>query len=171
MVPTLQSIMQEAFHDYEKTHPLPGYVRKAAHAIINCRTETMGGYRERCPDGHFERIWYHSCRHRSCPKCSYMQVEKWLINQQAQILHCTHYHIIFTVPESLNDVWLLNVKLSNDTLIKCAKNSLMELLRDHKYMGATPGLKASIQTWTNDLLFHPHTHFIVTGGGLTDYGI
>lgn len=46
----------------------------------------------------------------------------------------------------------------------------MQLLRDRKYMGATPGLKGSIQTWTNDLLYHPHTHFIVTAGGLTEHG-
>jgi hypothetical protein len=170
MKPTLKLIMQSAFEEYEKTHPLPDYVRKAAWAIMNCRTEKMGDYVARCPEGHFEQIWYHSCRHRSCPGCCYMEIESWITKQKAAILKCPHYHIIFTIPDSLHQVWLLNVKLCNDTIIKCSKDSLMELLRDRKYMGATPGLKGSIQTWANDLLLHPHTHFIVTAGGLTEHG-
>lgn len=170
MKPTLQSILQKAFHNYETTHPLPAYVRKAAYAIMNCRTEHMGGYRERCPEGDFERIWYHSCRHRNCSKCSYMRLGNWLSAQKSMILHCPHYHTILTIPDSLNDIWFRNLKLMNDTIVKCSRDALMDLLEDRKYMGATPGLKASIQTWTQDLLPHPHTHFIVTGGGLRKDG-
>ena len=35
---TLQTIFQEAFPAYEQTHPLPAYVRRAARAIMQCRT-------------------------------------------------------------------------------------------------------------------------------------
>jgi hypothetical protein len=170
MKPTLQEILCAGYEAFERTHPLPGYVRRAARAIINCRTDAMGGHIEICPKGDFERTFYHSCRHRSCPKCSYMQIEQWLTNKKELMLRCTHYHTIFTMPDSLNEVWLQNVKLINDTFIKCAKDALFELLKDRKYMGATPGVVVDLQSWSQELLPHLHTHFIITGGGLTNDG-
>ena len=35
---TLQTIFQEAFPAYEQTHPLPAHVRRAARALMQCRT-------------------------------------------------------------------------------------------------------------------------------------
>src|SRR5262245_34966775 len=35
---TLQTIFQEAFPAYERMHPLPAHVRRAARAIMLCRT-------------------------------------------------------------------------------------------------------------------------------------
>ena len=67
---TLQTIFQDAFPAYEQTHPLPAHVRRAARAIMQCRTAALGGPVQACPDGHVSRIWYNSCRHRSCPQCA-----------------------------------------------------------------------------------------------------
>jgi len=170
MKPSIQDIFRAGYEEFERTHPLPYHVRHAARAIINCRTEMMGGRTERCPDGHYERTFFYSCRHRSCPTCSYMQIEQWLVNKKALILTCTHYHTIFTMPDQLNEVWLLNVKLVNDTFMKCAKDSLFDLLKDRKYMGGVPGVVADLQSWSQELLPHLHTHCIVTGGGLTEDG-
>jgi hypothetical protein len=99
-----------------------------------------------------------------------MQIEQWLVNKKALMLTCTHYHTIFTMPDQLNEVWLLNVKLVNDTFMKCAKDSLFDLLKDRKYLGGTPGVVADLQSWSQELLPHVHTHCIVTGGGLTEDG-
>ena len=99
-----------------------------------------------------------------------MKTEQWMLEKKALILDYTHYHSIFTMPDHLNEVWLLNVKLINDIFIKCAKDSLFELLADPKYMGGFPGAVAQIQSWSQELLPHLHTHFIISGGGLTDDG-
>src|SRR5262245_48923735 len=88
---TLQTIFQDAFPPYEQTHPLPAHVRKAARAIMQCRTAVLGGHVQACPDGHMSRIWYNSCRHRSCPQCAYLQTERWLALQRARLLACDHY--------------------------------------------------------------------------------
>jgi hypothetical protein len=64
---TLQDIFCGAYPDYERTHPLPAHVRRAARAIMQCRTAVLGGHVQACPDGHVARVWYNSCRHRSCP--------------------------------------------------------------------------------------------------------
>jgi hypothetical protein len=99
-----------------------------------------------------------------------MQIEQWLVNKKALILTCTHYHTIFTIPDQLNEVWLLNVGLVNNTFMKCVKDSLFDLLKDRKYLGGVPGVVADLQSWSQELLPHLHTHCIVTGGGLTEDG-
>jgi len=83
---TLQTIFQDAFPAYEQTHPLPLHVRRAARALVQCRTAALGGHVQACPDGHVARIWYNSCRHRACPQCAYLQTERWLARQQARLL-------------------------------------------------------------------------------------
>ena len=99
---TLQTIFQDAYPAYEQTHPLPAHVRRAARAIMQCRTAALGGHVQACPDGHVARLWYHSCRHRSCPQCAYRQTERWLAVQRARLPACDHSHVIFTLPHDLN---------------------------------------------------------------------
>ena len=50
---------------------------EAARTIIQCRTAALEGHIQACPDGHIARVWYNSCRHRSCPQCAYLQTERW----------------------------------------------------------------------------------------------
>ncbi len=167
---TLQTIFQDAFPAYEQTHPLPAHVRKAARAIMQCRTAALGGHIQACPDGHFTRIWYNSCRHRSCPQCAYLQTERWLARQQARLLTCDHYHVIFTLPHDLNPLWLANVPVMTTLLFQAVRDTLCTLLTDPKYLGAQPGIIAALHTWSQTLLLHPHLHCLVTGGGLTPAG-
>jgi Transposase zinc-binding domain len=82
---TIQQILQEGYAAFEQSHPLPGYVRKAVWALLACRTAVLGGHVQRCPDGHVERVWYHSCRHRLCPPCHWLQIERWLATQKARL--------------------------------------------------------------------------------------
>ena len=167
---TLQTIFQDAFPAYEQTHPLPAYVRKAARAIMQCRTAALGGHIQACPDGHVSRIWYNSCRHRSCPQCASLQTERWLTLQQARLLACDHYHVIFTLPHDLNALWLTNVPVMTTLLFQAVRDTLSTLLADPKYLGAQPGLIAALHTWSQTLVLHPHVHCLVTGGGLTPAG-
>ena len=83
---TLQVIFCASYPEYERTQALPAHVRRAARAIMLCRTAALGGHIHACPDGPMSRIWYNSCRHRSCPQCAYLQTERWLALQQARLL-------------------------------------------------------------------------------------
>jgi hypothetical protein len=167
---TLQQIFQDAFPAYEQTHPLPTHVRRAARAIMQCRTAALGGHIQACPDGHVARIWYNSCRHRSCPQCAYLQTERWLAVQRARLLACDHYHVIFTLPHDLNALWLANVAVMTTLLFQAVRDTLVTLLADPKYLGAQPGILAALHTWSQTLVLHPHVHCLVTGGGLTPDG-
>jgi putative transposase/transposase-like zinc-binding protein len=167
---TLQTIFQDAFPAYEQTHPLPAHVRRAARAIMQCRTAALGGHVQACPDGHMARIWYNSCRHRVCPQCAYLQSERWLALQQARLLACDHYHVIFTLPHDLNPLWLANVPVMTTLLFQTVRETLFDLLADGKYLGAQPGMIAALHTWSQTLVLHPHLHCLITGGGLTPDG-
>jgi hypothetical protein len=116
------------------------------------------------------RIWYNSCRHRACPQCAYLQTERWLAFQQARLLACDHYHVIFTLPHALNALWLANVPVMTTLLFQAVRDTLGTLLADPKYLGAQPGILAALHTWSQTLVLHPHVHCLVTGGGLTPDG-
>jgi hypothetical protein len=167
---TLQTILPDAFPAYEQPQPLPAHVRKAAHALMQCRTAALGGHIQACPDGHVTGVWYNSCRHRSCPQCAYRQTERWLRLQQARLLACDHYHVIFTLPHDLNPLWLANVPGMTTLLFQAVRDTLGTLLADPKYLGAQPGIIAALHTWSQTLVLHPHMHCLVTGGGLTAEG-
>jgi hypothetical protein len=155
---TLHTIFQEAFPAYEQTHPLPAHVRRAARASMQCRTAALGGHVHACPDGHMARIWYHSCRHRSCPQCAYLQTERWLTLQRARLLACDHSHVIFTLPHDLNPLWLANVPVLTTLLFQAVRDTLCTLLAAPKYLGAQPGSLAALPTWSQTLVLHPHLH-------------
>jgi hypothetical protein len=167
---TLQTIFQDAFPAYEQTHLLPTHVRRAARAIMQCRTAALGGHVQACPNGHMARIWYNSCRHRACPQCAYLQTERWLACQQGRLLACDHYHVIFTLPHDLNPLWLANVPMMTTLLFQAVHETLCTLLADPKYLGAQPGIIAALHTWSQTLVLHPHVHCLVTGGGRTPDG-
>ena len=167
---TLQTIFQDAFPAYEQSHALPAHVRTAARAIMQCRTAALGGHIQACPDGHVARVWYNSCRHRSCPQCAYLQTERWLALQQARLLAGDHSHVIFTLPHELNPLWLANVPVMTTLLFQAVRDTLGTLLADPKYLGAQPGILAALHTWSQTLVLHPHLHCLVTGGGLTPAG-
>jgi hypothetical protein len=101
-----------------------------------------------------------------CPPCARLQVERWLRRQQARLLACEHYHVICTIPHELNERWLATVDTMTQLLFARVHDTLLELLGDGKYLGAKPGLIATLHTWTQTLLLHPHLHGLVTGGGL-----
>ena len=123
-----------------------------------------------CPDGHTARIWYNACRHRACPQCASLQTERWLARQQARLLACDHYHVIFTLPHALTPLWLANVSAMTTLLFQAVHDTLRALLADPTYLGAQPGIMAALHTWSPTLVLHPHVHCLVTGGGVTPDG-
>lgn len=165
---SLQEIMKKAYKAYEQDHILPHYVRKAAQALMKCRTAELGGHVQACPEGHYHRQWYNSCRHRVCPQCNWLQIEQWLQRQKERLLGCCHYHMIFTLPHELNGIWLLNVRIMTNLLFSCIRDTLYEFFLDKRHIGGKPGIIATLHTWSQTMILHPHIHCLVTEGGLND---
>lgn len=162
----LQKIFQKYGEEYRKNHRLPINQLKAMSAIENCRTERLGGHVDECDECGHIRISYNSCRNRHCPKCQNLSKERWLEDRKMDLLPVGYFHVVFTIPEELNAVALRNQKEMYTILFKAASETLTELSRDKKHLGAEMGLIAIIHTWGQNLMDHPHIHCIVPGGGL-----
>ena len=81
-----------------------------------------------------------------------------------------HFHVVFTLPEQLKPLALKNRRLVYNLLFRAASETLLQLAADPKRLGAQIGFTAVLHTWGQNLLFHPHLHCVVTGGGLAPDG-
>lgn len=158
--------------DYLSAHgaSMPPSHRRAIADILACRTEALGGRIWRCDNCSAEIFSYHSCKNRSCPKCHGPQTERWLETRKAEMLPCPYFHVTVTVPEELRDALRANQRDGYALLMKAAADAIVELARDPRYVGATVGVLAVLHTWTQQLIYHPHVHCLVTGGGVSDDG-
>ena len=99
---SLKQIFTNSFDRYQASHGLSFDQIRAAHAIMACQSEALGHEEWIChEDGQVVRE-YHSCRHRSCPRCNSGLTHDWLEKQHARLLPCHHYHVILTLPHELN---------------------------------------------------------------------
>jgi hypothetical protein len=167
---TLQAVLQRGYAAYERCHAVPEHVRRAVSAILAYRTALLGGHVQACPAGHVERMWDHSCRHRLCPPCAWVPVERWLAKHKARLLACEHDPVILTIPHALNALWLAHVPVMTPLLFTSVHDTLVELLGAGKYLGAKPGIIATRHTWTQTRLRPPPMHGLVSGGGLRQAG-
>ena len=165
-------VLRRFADDYLSAHGasmLPSH-RRAITDILACRTEALGGHLWRCDACSHEVYSYHSCKNRSCPKCHTDQTERWLEARKLEMLPCRYFHVTITVPEELRDVLRANQRDGYALLMKAAADSIIEIARDPRYVGATVGVLAVLHTWTQQLIYHPHVHCLVTGGGVSDDG-
>lgn len=169
-MPELQDILAQHADTYEQEHPLSLEQRKVVRAIQNCRTAALGGHVDECDHCGYTHISYNSCRNRHCPKCQTLTKERWIQAQKADLLQVGYFHVVFTLPQELNALAYQNPTVVYNLLFKAASETLMELAADRAYLGAQIGITAVLHTWGQNLMFHPHLHCIVPGGGLTPDG-
>src|SRR5882762_1461818 len=148
---------------------LPSH-RRAMQDIETCRTESLGGQLYFCKQCQQQRYSYHSCKNRHCPKCQNEQANDWLAGQQNLLLPIHHFLVTFTLPEELRALARSNQKTLYNLLFRASAAALLQLARDPRFVGARLGMVGVLHTWTRQLLYHPHVHYVVTGGGLTDDG-
>jgi hypothetical protein len=136
-------------------------------AIEICRTAELGGHVDVCDTCGAIRISYNSCRNRHCPKCQFLRKEQWLEARKQDLLPVQYFHVVFTIPDELNPLALRNQRVIYDILFKSVSETLTELGKDPKHLGAQIGFISILHTWGQNLMDHPHIHCIVTGGGLS----
>jgi hypothetical protein len=142
--------------------------RKVIRDVTNCRTEILGGHLETCGNRcGYERLSFHSCRNRHCPKCQSLQKTRWLLARSEKLLPTSYFHVVVTLPHELNPLILQNRRLLYDLLFQAASEGLIDLAKGWKRLGALPGFTAILHTWTQELRFHAHLHMVVTAGGIS----
>lgn len=139
--------------------------RRVMSAIERCRTAALGGHLERCDECGHERNCYNSCRDRHCPKCQSLARAQWIEDRQAELLEVPYFHVVFTVPEEIAALAYQNKQTVYGILFQATAETLTTIAADPKHLGAQIGFFAVLHTWGQNLLFHPHLHCLVPGGG------
>lgn len=148
-------------------YPASRQQRRVIAAIIACRTAALGGHLEVCDQCGYPRNAYNSCRDRHCPKCGSLARDLWVQARKSELLPVPYFHIVFTLPEFLRPITLQNQGPVYNILFHAAAAALQKVAADPQHLGARIGVLAVLHTWNQQLLFHPHIHCIVPGGGIS----
>jgi len=141
-------------------------VQRTLSALQHCRSASMGGHVDRCDQCGHVRISYNSCRNRHCPKCQNTQREAWIENRKRDLLPVPYFHVVFTVPDKLNGLFLSHPVELYNLLFSCCWKTLLQF--SFTRLQAETGMVAILHTWGQNLSLHPHLHCVVPGGGM-DY--
>lgn len=158
---------------------LPGLLRKRGvskhqykvlKALGQCRTPELGGSVMACRECGSMHYIMHSCRNRHCPRCQGIDKELWVEARKAELLPVKYFHVVFTVPHDLLEIFRFNRRIMYDLLIGQSWKSLQCFAKDPKLLGARLGAICVLHTWDQQIRFHPHVHFIVPAGGIDSNG-
>lgn len=148
----------------EKCQPNSFMVR-TLDALQKCRTSALGGHKDYCDSCGEQRISYNSCGNRHCPKCQGAKQTLWVEDRMNDALDVKYFHIVFTVPEELNQICLLGSKMFYKSLFDCVWSVLLQF--GYTRYGVETGAICVLHTWGQNLSLHPHIHCIVPAAGLT----
>lgn len=149
-------------------HSLAIQQLKVIRAIAHCRTAVLGAHVDVCPQcGGDPLISYNSCRNRHCNKCQAQARNRWIEARKQELLDTRYFHVVFTLPHDLHGLVLQNQKELYDLLFRTVAETLREVARDPKHLGAEIGFFGVLHTWGQNLMFHPHIHCVIPGGGIS----
>ncbi len=140
---------------------------QAMQAIEACRTEALGGHVYACPSCQVMRYSYHSCRNRHCPTCQHHATQAWLAEQHALLLPVPYFLVTFTLPSELRAIARAHPETIYPLLFRTSAAALQQLAQDPRFLGGQIGMLGVLQTWTRDLRYHPHVHYLVPALALT----
>lgn len=141
---------------------------KALHAILQCRTQEMGGKRYDCPKCKAKQYAYHSCNNRHCPQCGGDKTEQWLKKQFDRLLPVPYFFATFTLPEAFRTLFRSHQKFFYSLFFEASAQALKDLAANKRFVGGQIGFFGVLQTWAADLFYHPHIHYIIPGVALSN---
>jgi Putative transposase/Transposase zinc-binding domain len=137
-------------------------------ALKKCRTVALGGHIDGCDGCGNISISYNSCRNRHCPKCQGNKREDWIQARTNELLPVPYFHLVFTLPESINSLAMHQPKIVYDILFEATWETLQSF---GKAKALQMGMIAVLHTWGQKLSLHPHLHCIVPGAGVDKNGL
>src|SRR6202166_5062032 len=141
---------------------------KVLLAIARCRTAALGGHLGECSRcAHRATISYNSCGNRHGPTCQTAVRERCIAARQRELLPTRYVDVVFTLPSQLAPLVLQNKKVIYDLLFRASAETLLEVARDPRHLGAELGFFTVLHTWNQKLGLHPHVHCVIPAGGLS----
>jgi len=139
---------------------------KVLVAILRCGTAVLGGHLDSCSQCGHQAIGYNSCRNRHCPRCQTHVRDRWTEARRRDLLPTGYAHVVFTIPHLLAPLALQNKAAVYGLLMRASAETLLEIARDPRHLGAEIGFFSVLHTWNQQLQLHPHVHCVVPAGGL-----
>jgi hypothetical protein len=81
-----------------------------------------------------------------------------------------YFHVVFTVPKEIEVIAFQNQTVVYDILFRAASEAPCTIAADPAHLGAEISFFGVLHTWGQNLLRHPHVHFLVPGGGIAPGG-
>ncbi|MDO9634492.1 MAG: IS91 family transposase [Paludibacter sp.] len=152
-----------------RSHP-NNYQLTVLNALQQCRTAELGGHKDTCdnPACAHEHYSYNSCGNRHCPKCQVARQMLWAEDRMRDALNVKHFHVVFTVPDQLNEICLADSRFFYSSLFACAWDTLRCF--GYSHYGVETGAICVLHTWGQNLSLHPHLHCLVPAAGLNMRG-
>jgi len=95
---------------------------------------------------------------------------QWIEDRLSELLDTQYFHVVFTLPEEIATIAYQNKKVVYDILFRATSETLRTIAADPQHLGAEIGFFTVLHTWGQNLMFHPHLHCVVPGGGLSPDG-
>lgn len=162
----LAQVIERFEGEFIRQHDPNAYVLRILGALRDCRTAALGGHVDRCDHCGHIRISYNSCRNRHCPKCQNTQREAWIEQRKNDLLPVPYFHVVFTIPDTLNNLSLQYPGKIYHLLFQSAWRTIEQFSATS--LQARTGMFALLHTWGQNLSLHPHLHCVIPGGGI-DY--
>jgi hypothetical protein len=169
------STIQQIFQDHTPAYlerfaaSMPAHHRKAVRAICDCRSGACGHHLFACPQCAEQHVAKSSCGNRHCPVCQHEKSVQWVHQREEQLLPCNYFMATFTVPEALREVIRANQGVLYRALLDESAASLRTLEADPRFVGCSvSGFFGVLHTWGRQLQYHPHVHYVIPGGGLSE---
>jgi len=128
---------------------------RTLNAVRRCRSAALGAHIDGCTSCGHLRISYNSCRNRHCPKCQGSEREKWIQAREAELLPVPYFHVVFTLPDTINQLCLHKDKEVYNILFQSVWHTLNTFGHDHKWLGAQTGMISILHTWGQTMTLHP----------------
>ena len=164
----LAEVIDRFGEEFEHKHSPNSYVKRTLSALKRCRTSSLGGHVDKCDECGHIRISYNSCRNRHCPKCQNTQREAWVEDRKQDLLPVPYFHVVFTVPDTLNSLFLHHPADLYNLLFASTWETIAQF--SYTQLHAETGMVAILHTWGQNLSLHPHIHCVVPGGGINFRG-
>jgi hypothetical protein len=147
---------------------IPSQHLKVIKAILKCKTPGSGTLVYRCQHCNTIHTLHLGCGNRHCPGCQYGKTSAWLQRQSLRQLPGPHFMVTFTIPEELRKFIRTHARLGYSELFSASSASLKKLATDMKFCGGEySGFMGVLHTWGRQLQYHPHIHYLVPGGTLS----
>ncbi len=147
---TMCDILKDHGGRYVSKNKIKGQQKEIINWLSYCRTQALGSHPRECDHCFYFDMAYNSCRNRHYPNCQHKDSKEWLNNRMQELLPVGYYHLVFTIPHQLNPLCQQNKKVMYGSLFKATSQTLLELSKDARHLGADTGISRQILEYTNN---------------------